>query len=165
VPTNVSSLEAIQVGTILECLRCRSLTHRLVRELLHSAQFRPSVLKIGNPDRDAILTLCEAMDDHPEYDWKAKQMALDTRHSETHFYRVFKAVTTLTPHQRAIEARVRRAKKLLAGHDQTVTEIALAVGCGDRDSLAYSSDIQLGLTPEQYREIAWAMEKWQDFPR
>ena len=71
--------------------------------------------------------------------------------SPYHFGRTFKRATGITPHQYVIRQRVERAKTMLLSTDQTIGEIACAVGFYDQGHLARHMRSLLGVSPQMLR--------------
>ena len=69
-----------------------------------------------------------------------------------HFSRLFKARTGVTPHQYVLKLRIARAKKLLIGSSQTITEIAAQCGFAHQQHFADAFRRNLRETPTAYRE-------------
>lgn len=90
---------------------------------------------------DANLTEDIALDD----------LAGLTRMSVFYFVRLFKQSTGLSPHQYVLRERVERAKKLLAGEQHSITEIALEVGCSSHSHFSTVFRRVTGETPKTYR--------------
>jgi AraC-like DNA-binding protein len=71
-----------------------------------------------------------------------------------HYLRVFASVLGVTPHQYLVRTRLRRASRLLADHDRSITEIALDVGFGDLSNFVRSFHRAAGVSPGGYRRAA-----------
>ncbi len=83
-----------------------------------------------------------------------KAIAQVSGYSETHFLRMFRASTGVTPHQYLIERRVRRARQMLAQSTATLPEIADHCGFSSQSHLATVFRRQVGTTPTAYRRAA-----------
>ena len=70
------------------------------------------------------------------------------------FGRGFKRSTGVTPHQYVIRCRVRRAMRLLAREELSITEIALEVGCSCQSHLTTLFRKYTGTTPGAFRRGA-----------
>jgi AraC-like DNA-binding protein len=71
--------------------------------------------------------------------------------SPYHFIRRYDAVFGATPHQARIDARVDRAKHLLAGGELSVTEVCLEVGFSSLGSFSSLFARRVGEAPSSYR--------------
>jgi len=89
---------------------------------------------------DAPLTVADA----------AREAAL----SPYHFIRTFKAVFGETPRQVRIDARLERARRMLALDAASVTDICNAVGFSSLGSFSHLFTRRLGVAPSAYRRNA-----------
>jgi AraC-like DNA-binding protein len=84
---------------------------------------------------DAFLRLCRARDMLREADdgpLTIDNVAREAAMSPFHFIRQFRALFGETPHQWRIQARLDRARRLLALGDCSVTDICMEVGFSSR---------------------------------
>ncbi|WP_322061866.1 helix-turn-helix transcriptional regulator [Paraburkholderia sp. J63] len=71
--------------------------------------------------------------------------------SRFHFSRAFKVSFGLPPHKYLMSERVRKASELMRQTDDSITDIALQVGCSSSSELARLFRQLLGCTPRDYR--------------
>ena len=71
--------------------------------------------------------------------------------SPRHLSRLFKEVTGLAPHQYVIRERVEKAKRLLAGTELPVGDVALAAGFAHQGHLARHFVRLVGPSPARFR--------------
>src|SRR5262245_66635555 len=71
--------------------------------------------------------------------------------SPFHFIRQFEAMFGVTPHQFRIQARVDRAKDLLALSDYSVTDVCMEVGFTSLGSFSDLFARRVGVPPSAYR--------------
>jgi AraC family transcriptional regulator len=74
--------------------------------------------------------------------------------SPFHFARQFKVSTGLTPHQYVLQARIERAKQLLASPQFSIADVAQACGFATQAHLTTVFRAQVGTTPGTYRAHA-----------
>ncbi len=77
--------------------------------------------------------------------------------SPFHFIRRFDAVFGATPHQYRIEARLDRARRLLAKGELSVTEVCMEVGFSSLGSFSDVFTRRVGETPSGFRRRARSM--------
>lgn len=82
--------------------------------------------------------ILSSIDLHPENQFKLRTMAVEAAMSERSFLRRFKEVTSCSPMDYVLRARVRKAVRLMEDHGshRSVTEVAFA--CGFNDSNYFS---------------------------
>jgi AraC-like DNA-binding protein len=99
-------------------------------------------------------SLCEArdlicaLDDDP---LSVRVVAQRVQISRFHFIRQFEALFGVTPHQLRIQARLDRAKQLLARGQHSVTEVCMELGFSSLGSFSGSFARRVGETPSAYR--------------
>jgi AraC-like DNA-binding protein len=74
--------------------------------------------------------------------------------SPWHFLRLFGDVVGATPHQYLLRARLRRAARLLAESDLSITDIAADVGFGDLSNFVRTFGRAAGVSPRAFRQAA-----------
>ncbi|WP_432664362.1 AraC family transcriptional regulator [Wukongibacter baidiensis] len=73
--------------------------------------------------------------------------------SESHFIRIFKKETGMTPMQYLTNVRIEKAKKLLKIDRKNITEISLICGFNSTSHFSSSFTKYVGMTPSNYRNI------------
>jgi AraC-like DNA-binding protein len=102
----------------------------------------------------AFRSLCEAREvlrAAPEQPVSIRQVAKDAAMSPFHFIRQFQSVFGETPHQYRIQARLERAKQLLATSDASVTDVCMEVGFSSLGSFSDLFTRRVGVAPSAYR--------------
>ena len=79
-------------------------------------------------------------------------LARDVGISPYHFIRQFEALFGVTPHQYRIQARLDRAKQLLATKEWSVTAVCMEVGFSSLGSFSTLFARRFGETPSEYRQ-------------
>jgi AraC-like DNA-binding protein len=109
---------------------------------------------------NAFVRLCRARDmlrevhDHPlTIDDVAREAAM----SPFHFIRQFSALFGDTPHQFRIQARLDRAKHLLALGEYSVTDVCMEVGFSSLGSFSDLFARRVGTPPSAYRRRVRSM--------
>jgi AraC-like DNA-binding protein len=106
-------------------------------------------------DRYTLLRLCRARDrlrDASHTQIPIADIAREASLSPYHFIRLFNSVFGQTPHQLRIQARLDRAKLLLAAGSQSVTDVCMEVGFESLGSFSCLFTRRVGAPPSAYRE-------------
>jgi AraC-like DNA-binding protein len=74
--------------------------------------------------------------------------------SPFHFLRLFRRVVGVTPHQYLVHCRLKRAARLLAAPEPSVTDVAYDVGFGDLSNFVRSFHRAAGISPRAFRKAA-----------
>jgi transcriptional regulator GlxA family with amidase domain len=110
-------------------------------------------------NRDLLARLCRAREelrDVQDERLPIAQIARQAGMSTFQFIRTFDAVFGVTPHQFRIEARLDRAKDLLATGDRSVTEVCMTIGFSSLGSFSDQFARRIGMAPSRYRGTARA---------
>lgn len=82
----------------------------------------------------------------------AGDAALHLNIDRTHFFRIFKARTGLSPEKYIMKCRIDNARRMLGEGDSSVTETALAVGIRDVYYFSKFFKKNTGMSPSEYRK-------------
>ncbi|BEV01073.1 AraC family transcriptional regulator [Novosphingobium olei] len=91
--------------------------------------------------------LAQPGDDHP-----IEALAAIAGLTPSHFCRVFKRATNLTPHQFVMKARLERAQDLLVTTDLTIAQISDQLGFASQSHLTRAFRTFTGVTPAAWRQ-------------
>lgn len=142
----------------------------LVHEILDLTFGNPTPLETANPipsslkkfHLETVETAKEYIDRNYDRSFALKELADNCCVSPFHFTRIFKAITSFSPHQYLIDTRLKNAQLLIENTDLPITEICFSSGF---DSLEYFSTAfrkKFGLSPSKFR-AAKSNPKRQDF--
>jgi len=106
----------------------------------------------GGLSRQSLQSVIEYINDNLSSDLKLNELAAITGMGQSHFGRLFKQSTGVTPHQYVIQCRVERARQLLTQGKLTIGQVASVVGFADQSHLTYHFRQLLGITPKQYQQ-------------
>lgn len=109
---------------------------------------------------DVFRRLCRARDalaGVTERTRSVEAVAREAGISPYHFIRRFESVFGATPHQYRIEARLDRARRLLAKGELSVTEVCMEVGFSSLGSFSVLFTRRVGETPSGFRRRARSM--------
>jgi AraC-like DNA-binding protein len=105
-------------------------------------------------DRRRAVDVAVWIDEHAEEAVDLERAAREAGVSAFHFLRTFRNVLGVTPHQYLIRARLRRAARLLAGDDRSITDVAFDVGFGDLSNFVRTFHRAAGVSPRAFRLAA-----------
>jgi AraC family transcriptional regulator len=88
----------------------------------------------------------------PEADHSLEAMAADAGLTPSHFCRVFKKATGITPHQYVMKARLDRAQELLGASDMSIATIAEQLGFTSQSHFTRAFRQYAGQTPSGCRQ-------------
>jgi AraC family transcriptional regulator len=125
-----------------------ALALRLISQ--YSASIQPIQKYEGGLSRQSLRRVIEYINDNLSLDLKLHELAAIAGMGQSHFGRLFKQSTGVTPHQYVIQCRVERARQLLVQGGLTIGQVASAVGFTDQSHLTYHFKRLLGVTPRQY---------------
>ncbi|MDR3512726.1 MAG: AraC family transcriptional regulator [Caulobacteraceae bacterium] len=129
----------------------RALAARLLRE--HSA-YRPRTSPARGGLTTAQLKLAtDYMEANLERSLTLAELGRACGLSPTHFARRFKTAVGAPPHQRLMQLRVERAKRLLLS-GLSIVEVALACGFAHQEHLTTVFRRRTGVTPGSFRRLA-----------
>lgn len=102
-------------------------------------------------DRRRAIRAAEYIDAHAAEPLALEDLARDAGLSAFHFLRVFSRSLGLTPHQHLVRCRLRRAARLLAVSERSVTDVALDAGFGDLSNFVRTFRRAAGVSPGRFR--------------
>jgi AraC-like DNA-binding protein len=124
------------------------ITHKLIRSLLNIEDGEEPVSGVYQIEKTQQYI-------HQNFGNKltVSSLAQTANMSVSHFMRVFKRETGLSPMEYLIKVRIEKAKKLLSNSDRNITEISLSCGFGSTSHFSSCFLKQTGQTPTEYRKI------------
>lgn len=133
----------------------QSLVQQLVVHLLRShVKLKRSeeleLSRVGIVDR-RLRRAIEFMHDNCARELSLAETADAAYLSEFHFARLFKKITSTTPHTYLAALRIERARKLLAETDLAITEVGARVGYNSQSHFTKIFRAATGLTPHAFR--------------
>lgn len=101
-----------------------------------------------------IHHIMNAVLERPEEAHSLEDMAATAGLTPSHFCRVFKRATGVSPHQYVIKARLDRAQQMLGGSDLSIAAIAESLGFGSQSHFTRVFRLYAGQTPSAWRGSA-----------
>jgi AraC family transcriptional regulator len=105
-------------------------------------------------DRQRAVEAALWIDAHAHQSLDLNRAARVVGLSAFHFLRLFAVVLGVTPHQYLVRSRLRRAARLLADDDRSITDVAFEVGFGDLSNFVRTFHRAAGVSPRRFRAAA-----------
>jgi AraC-like DNA-binding protein len=104
--------------------------------------------------RRRAVTAALWIEAHAEDSIDLDRAAAEVGLSPFHFLRIFARTLGVTPHQYLLRSRLRRAARLLAEEERSITDIAYDVGFADLSNFVRSFRRAAGVSPRGFRQAA-----------
>jgi AraC family transcriptional regulator len=93
----------------------------------------------------------ELIESRLDADLTLQELAAEIGYSRSHFLRMFRATTGMTPHRYVLKRRLERARHLLEHVDLNIAEVAIMCGFSSQAHLTLAFRKEYGITPTEYR--------------
>jgi AraC-like DNA-binding protein len=113
-----------------------------------------SALPTRSLDRRRAVEAALWIDTYAHEPVSLERMAQEAGLSPFHFLRSFAKVLGVTPHQYLVRSRLRRAARLLADDERSITEVALDVGFEDLSNFVRTFRRAAGVSPRRFRQAS-----------
>lgn len=114
-----------------------------------------AVLPLSRPhDDDKVRTAEAYIERHYADNVSIERLARELNMSPRNFIRRFRETTGLPPARWLLDARLQRARDLLAGTDMRIEQVATDCGFGSADTLRHHFRARLKASPSRYRATA-----------
>lgn len=87
----------------------------------------------------------------PEAEHSIEALAAEAGLTPSHFCRVFKRATGISPHQYVMKARLERAQQMLGGTELSISQVADSLGFGSQSHFTRAFRAFTGQTPSGWR--------------
>ncbi len=104
-----------------------------------------------NSYKNVLYDLRSEIYDHPENDWNITEIAKKIGVSKSHFYRMYKKIHITSCTDDIIDARLKKACRLLIETDLRVSDISLRCGYKRESFFMRQFRSKIGMTAVQYR--------------
>lgn len=95
----------------------------------------------------------------PELDHSLEDMAATAGVTPSHFCRIFKKATGVSPHQYVMKARLDRAQQMLVQSDLSLATVAEAMGFTSQSHFSRAFRAYAGVTPSAFRHSEWRRDQ------
>ena len=96
----------------------------------------------------------EKIEANLETDLSLDSLAEDSGYSRSHFLRMFRAATGLTPHQYVLDLRLKRAQERLKQAGSSIVDVAISCGFSSQSHMTSVFRRRLEMTPAEFRRNA-----------
>jgi AraC family transcriptional regulator len=128
---------------------------KLAARFVAAVTGRPSTSREpGFRDRRRAVEAARWIDAHAHEPVDLEGAAREVGLSAFHFLRLFSSALGVTPHQYLVRSRLRRAARLLAGGERSITDVALDVGFNDVSNFVRTFHRAAGVAPGAFRRQA-----------
>ena len=104
-------------------------------------------------DNFEIENIIEYMHQHFGQKITVEELAKKTNMSKSHFIRVFKKITGLSPMDYLINIRIEKAKKLLGAGTKNISEISFLCGFNSLSHFSSTFSKIVGVSPSKYNSL------------
>jgi len=108
----------------------------------------------GARDRRRAVEAALWIDEHAHEPVDLERSAGAVELSPYHFLRLFSRALGVTPHQYLLRSRLRRAARLLAEEERSITDVALDAGFADLSNFVRTFSRAAGVSPRRFRQAA-----------
>lgn len=153
-PLSVMAPWAVQANLLLqqpERLEAEELAHGFALAVLDVAADRGGSRPATASDERRISSAIRFIEANFAEALPLRLLASEAKMSAFHFLRVFKQITSLTPHQYVLRRRLRKAAIRLKSTRQPVLEIALDCGFRDLSNFNHAFRAEFGASPSGLR--------------
>lgn len=142
----------VESGGASGTLYAESLAHALAVRFLFLGEYLPtqSHATAVLPQRK-LRAVQELIESRLDTDLTLQELAAEIGYSRSHFLRMFRATTGMTPHRYVLKRRLERARQLLEHIQLTIAEVAMICGFSSHAHLALAFRKEFGITPTEYR--------------
>jgi len=117
------------------------------------AAYVPREQVLGIPPR-RLARVIEHIRNHLDTPLAVSVLCRIAEMSQSHFSKLFKLSTGLTPHQFVLEERIKRSKELLRQSNAKLVDVALGVGFENQAHFTTVFGNLVGMTPRQFQRAA-----------
>jgi AraC family transcriptional regulator len=98
-----------------------------------------------------LRSIQDLIESRLDSDLTLQELAAEIGYSRSHFLRMFRATTGMTPHRYVLKRRIERARQLLEQVEPPIEEIAFVCGFSSPAHLTLAFRNEFGITPAEYR--------------
>jgi AraC family transcriptional regulator len=127
------------------------LTHALIQRLLLMDAGRRAPVPGNALPRRRLQRVVERMHADLSEDIDLHSLAKESGYSRSHFLRMFREATGITPYQYLLRLRLQQAQRMLRDKSSRLVDIAVACGFSSHTHMSRIFRQTIGVTPSEYR--------------
>ena len=142
----------VESGGASGTLYAESLAHALAVRFLFLGEHLPTQSRSTAmlPQRK-LRSVQDFIESRLGSDLTLQELAAEIGYSRSHFLRMFRATTGMTPHRYVLRRRVERARQLLERAEISIAEVSFGCGFSSQAHLTVAFRKEFGITPAEYR--------------
>ncbi len=135
----------------LGLLYAEHLTHALIQRLLRMDAGGKAPIHNNPLPQRRLQRVVERMQADLSKDVDLHSLAKESGYSRSHFLRMFRQATGITPYQYLIRLRLQQVQRMLRDKSSRLVDIAVACGFSSHTHMSQVFRQTVGVTPSQYR--------------
>jgi len=143
--------EESRTGGQLGRLYSEHLIHALVQRLLLTGAGKEERLQSSALPRKQLQRVVDKMQAGLSANIDLHSLAKESGYSRSHFLRMFREATGITPHQYLLRLRLKQAQRMIKKGSTKLVDIALACGFSSHTHMSRMFRQAIGVTPSEYR--------------
>jgi AraC family transcriptional regulator len=143
--------EEARTGGRLGRLYADHLIHALTQRVLSLGTAKEARAPSAPLPRPRLKRVLDRMQADLSTDLDLHSLAKETGYSKSHFLRMFREATGITPYQYLLRLRLQQAQRMIREQSSTLVDIAFACGFSSHTHMSRMFRQAIGITPSEYR--------------
>lgn len=142
----------VESGGASGTLYAESLAHALAVRFFFLGEYHPTRSQsIAILPQRKLRCIQDLIETRLDTDLTLQELATEIGYSRSHFLRMFRATTGMTPHRYVLTRRLERARQLFERVELNIAEVAVMCGFSSQAHLTLAFRKEYGITPTEYR--------------
>jgi AraC family transcriptional regulator len=143
--------EEARTGGRLGRLYAEHLIHALTQRLLLMGTAKEARVPSAALPRPRLKRVLDRMQADLSTDLDLHSLAKESGYSKSHFLRMFREATGITPYQYLLRLRLQQAQRMIKEESYGLVDIAFACGFSSHTHMSRMFRQAIGITPSEYR--------------
>jgi AraC family transcriptional regulator len=143
--------EEARTGGRLGRLYAEHLIHALTQRLLLMGTAKEARVPSAALPRPRLKRVLDRMQADLSTDLDLHSLAKESGYSKSHFLRMFREATGITPYQYLLRLRLQQAQRMIKEESYSLVDIAFACGFSSHTHMSRMFRQAIGITPSEYR--------------